>query len=384
MNISEEKPELLLIATSARALLESAIRSGYRVAVIDGFCDREVMQHAVAAQRVNLREEGGLDDAELADAITTMRKQYPESIHMLVTGSGIEGCEGALEIIRQSNLLWLGNHNQQNRFVGRNAFKLQSSQIMPMPDNQAPYLYKSTIGSGGTHIYRDDGAQKIKANYYRQSYLPLMNISHLFLADGNQIETVGFSTQWHSKHDSTRPFCYGGAINAHSLNESCIAQAEAAAKTFNLIGLNNIDYLYDGTKLYFLELNPRPSATMALYDQDYAKGLLHAHIKACTAKGLARRTKKSSASRAFAIFYTDDALQLPSDFEWPIEAKDVPVEKVLGYRFEKHAPICTMHAEANNVGNALADLQRRIRDLQRRISQISQTIQPHYKHGAIP
>ena len=352
------------------------MRGNYRAAVIDGFCDREVMQHALAAKRVGLCEAGGLNDSELADAIMQMKKRYAKSLRIIIAASGLEGCEAALKAIRQSNLLWLGNRNECKRFAGRESPNLQSEQVMAMPDNQAPYLYKSVIGNGGVHIYRDDGKQRIKAGDYRQSYLPLTSVSHLFLAGGNQIETVGFSTQWHSKHDSARPFCYGGAINAHALTKSCIAQAEAVAKTFNLSGLNNIDYLHDGKRLYFLELNSRPSATMTLYDDAYAKGLLHAHIKACEGKGLEQRAKTSPASRTFAIFYAKEAIRLPSDFEWPTEAKDVPMAKPSGYCFQKNAPICTLHAQADNVSAVLSELQSKIRDLQRRISQMAKTIQP--------
>ncbi len=339
--------------------------------VIDGFCDREVRQHAVSSTRVALRKEGGLDDDALAEAIVQTSKRYAESLKTLVFGSGIEGCEATFEVIRQSGMRWQGKQIKYQRLSKNKTLERSSGQIMPMPDNTPPYLYKSVIGSGGVHIYKNDDYQDTKQGYYRQSYLPLTGISHLFLADGSQIETVGFSVQWHSKHDARHPFCYGGAIGAYCLDQSCATQAEAVAKKLDLIGLNNIDYLYDGSRLYFLELNPRPSATMTLYDEDYDDGLLHAHIKACEGKGLARPSKVASVYRTFAIVYTDKAIQLPNDFEWPIEAKNVPMENPAGYYFEKNTPICTLHVNADDTVDALTRLQNRIRDLQTRIAQTS-------------
>ncbi len=371
----KKNPELLLIATNARILIESAARGGYDAVVIDGFCDREVRQHAVSATRVALRSEGGLDDTALAEAIRQTSRRYAETLRTLVIGSGIEGCKTSLEVIRQSDIQRQGNQYEYRGYSKNRSLKLSSDRVMSMPDNIPPYLYKSVIGSGGVHIHRDDDYRDIKQGYYRQSYLPLTSISHLFLADGDQIETVGFSVQWHSKHDPKHPFCYGGAIGAHFLDQSCIAQAEAVAEKFNLIGLNNIDYLYDGSRLYFLELNPRPSATMTLYDEDYADGLLHAHIEACEGKGLTRRSQGVSVCRTFAIFYTDEAIQLPNDFEWPIEARDVPMENPAGYYFEKNAPVCTLHVNAGDIGSALTGVQNRIRDLQRYITQTSKTTQ---------
>ena len=360
-----------MIATSARTLLASAIRGGYSAVVIDGFCDREVRQYAASATRVALRKEGGLDDDALAEAIRQTSKRYARSLKTLVFGSGIEGCEASFEAIRQSGMRWQDKQVKHQRHIKSENFKLLSDQIMSMPDNTTPYLYKSVIGSGGVHIYEDNDCKDAKQGYYRQSYLPLMSVSHLFLADGDQIETVGFSVQWHSKHDARHPFCYGGAISAYSLDRSCAIQAEAIAKTFDLIGLNNIDYLYDGNRLYFLELNPRPSATMTLYDEDYADGLLDAHIKACEGRGLVKPSKVASLFRTFAIIYTSAAIQLSNDFEWPIEAKNIPMENPAGYYFAENAPICTLHVNADDTAAALTRLQNRIRDLHRRIAQAS-------------
>ena len=110
---------------------------------------------------------------------------------------------------------------------------------------------------------------------------------------------------------------------------------------------------------------------MTLYDEDYDDGLLHAHIQACEGKGLVRRPEAVAMHRAFAIIYTDEAVQLSNDFEWPPEAKNVPMENPTGYYFEKNAPICTIHVSASDIAKALTDLQSRIRNLQKHIAQAS-------------
>ena len=111
---------------------------------------------------------------------------------------------------------------------------------------------------------------------------------------------------------------------------------------------------------------------MTLYDEDYADGLLHAHIKACEGKGLVRRSKACVGIQNFCYcLYRLEAIQLPNDFEWPVEAKNVPMENPAGYYFEKNAPICTLHVKADDTGKALTDLQNRIRDLRERIAQTS-------------
>ena len=378
--LPKKEPELLLIATSARVLLESARRGGYRAAVIDGFCDREVMQHACYAERVDLATAGGLDDAQLSDAIKRTVQRYAKTLKAVVIGSGMEGCSNACDVIEQSGLQYLGNERGRYESTECIAHYSQSDKLLAMPDYRPPYLYKSTTGNGGVHIYSDDQQTAIGDNYYRQTYLPFISISHLFIATGKRIETVGFSSQWHSKHDVAHPFCFGGAINTHYLDKSCIAQAEHFATTLALKGLNNIDYLYDGAKLYFLELNPRPSATMALYDRNYATGLLDAHIKACCGEGLAKPLQGSPAIRAFAIFYADKPIHLPADFDWPDEASDVPTALPQGYYFEQNTPICTLHVQTTKLRDTLSTLQAHIRTLKKRIAS-SPTMHNDYQPG---
>ncbi|MBC6414615.1 MAG: ATP-grasp domain-containing protein [Chromatiales bacterium] len=377
--MTKKEPELLLIATSVRVLLESARRGGYTAAVIDGFCDREVMQHARYAERVSLCADGRLDDAELAKAIKNTTERYAETLSAVIVGSGIEGCSAASDAIAQSGLQWLGNARTRYSSAERLTCHFGSDKLAAMPDDRPPYLYKSTTGNGGLHIYSDDQSAPKSDDYYRQSYLPFASISHLFIADGRRIETVGFSTQWHAKHDAAHPFCFGGAISSHDLDESCITQAGGYAETLGLRGLNNIDYLYDGEKLYFLELNPRPSATMILYDSDYPTGLLHAHISACRGEGLAQPERIAPEIRGFAILYADQRMHLPADFDWPDEATDVPVAQPQGYRIEKNTPICTLHAQAADAADVLTILQAQICALQNRMSAL-QTI-PDYQQA---
>ena len=46
---------------------------------------------------------------------------------------------------------------------------------------------------------------------------------------------------------------------------------------FALKGLNSLDFIHADDCSYVLEINPRPSASMQLYDED----LLNRHIQAC-------------------------------------------------------------------------------------------------------
>ena len=359
-------PDLLIISASARALLESASRAGYQAIVIDGFNDSEVQQLAVAADKVALDSYGCFDDDSLTQAITAFVQHYAHTLKGIVVASGIDGCQNALRAIRESGVpLWSNALEWLNRTVApyqdeRLAVHLGDYFI---PARGGPQLLKSYCASGGGHIrYATADPTQNNRPYYQQAYLPGVAISHLFLADGHDIQTVGFSTQWHSRHCRTRPFCYGGAINRHLLDKKHQQQAETLARRLKLRGLNNIDYLFCAAQLYFLELNARPSATFCLYDADYPKGLLHAHIEACRGKLSAPQPQPLAILNA--VLYAEQELSLPSDFEWPSAARDIPVAGTDGYYFPSQAPICTLQLQRASSADALSALQESVRKLQ--------------------
>jgi predicted ATP-grasp superfamily ATP-dependent carboligase len=86
-----------------------------------------------------------------------------------------------------------------------------------------------------------------------------------------------------------RPFVYHGAIGpvtdlpAH-VPVALARAVDALADAFQLRGLGSLDVLVDGDTIRVLELNPRPTATLALYDADMPRGLVLQHVEACKAR----------------------------------------------------------------------------------------------------
>ena len=366
-------PDVLIVAASARALAQSATKSGLHPAIIDAFGDRDARACAVAASRVPLAA-GGLDRASLQRAFRRTISRFGATLSGWVAGPGLENC---IDLV--------ADFAAQAPFFGNDArvFERCASSVAPafaadcglplVPDCAGyPYLSKMPASAGGTCIgyaampafAGNDGAAHDDRRCRRQTYLPGVGVSHLFAASGEEggaaTTTIGFSTQWHSRHDRQRPFTYGGAINRAPLDAPARAQAEAwakrLAKALGLRGLNNADYLYCAGRLYFLELNPRPSATMALYDADYPQGLLAAHVQAC--RGRLPGPHPAAAIRAQAVVYAQRTLALADDFEWPEAACDVPAG---GGVFDAGTPLCSLTAEGGAPGAVLSELQQTLR-----------------------
>ena len=368
--VPERGPDLLIVAASARALAQSAVKSGLRVAVIDAFGDRDTRECSVSVSRVPLTAQGLQPDC-LQRAFLRNLARFGATLKGWVVGPGLENCRGLFAGFARQ-LALLGNEADIFRRCSGEAVSPPAAACalprVPRCDS-LPALSKSQAASGGAHIRRgagvDDGGGGERR--YRQTYLPGAGVSHLFVADGKTAVTLGFSTQWHSRHCRDRPFAYGGAVNRCALPGALRAWADARAQALTgalgLRGINNVDYLYCAGRLYFLELNPRPGATMALYDADYPRGLLHTHLQAC--RGLLAPPHPASAVRACAVIYSAADIVLAPDFNWPGEARDVPSS---GGVFRAGEALCSLVAEGRETAPTLSRLQVSIRGLTERLA----------------
>ena len=110
-----------------------------------------------------------------------------------------------------------------------------------------------------------------------------------------------------------------------------------------LKGLNTLDFIIQGERIYVLEVNHRPSASMQLYDAD----LFGAHLNAC--RGILANTKFTSHTVcAYQIIYADRSITIPNGFFWPKACRDLPIA---GSIIRKGQPICSIIARDINVRN---------------------------------
>ncbi len=134
------------------------------------------------------------------------------------------------------------------------------------------------------------------ASVYWQKFQAGTQHSVLFLADGQQVQVVGFNTQWSVSLSETQEFVFSGVINSTDLPDKHKAVITGWLKqmvpVFALRGLNSLDFIHADDCSYVLEINPRPSASMQLYEGD----LLIRHIQACEAGTLLAQRDKALLS----------------------------------------------------------------------------------------
>lgn len=229
------------------------------------------------------------------------------------------------------------------------------------------YLLKFGGGSGGTHVRvasADDGLAP--SNHYFQQKIAGQAVSLLFLADGRAMTVIGFNEQWLNPSIEA-PFRYGGAVSHAALTQSVKTQlADAAGKltqTFGLLGLNSLDAIAtEDNQVFVLEINPRLSATIDLY-QHMHPDLLQRHVQACLgekALNLPDADVQKRRSRAHAIVYAAADITLAAALPWPEWVVDIPPLSRLLIKIKIGEPICTVLAEADDAQTAKKLAQRRV------------------------
>ena len=223
------------------------------------------------------------------------------------------------------------------------------------------WLAKKRGGAGGSHIVPGPRA-KSSANVYYQQRVAGDAVSALFVADGSGARVLGFSEQWTAPR-ARSPWRYGGAVSpavvSAKLERQMRAAVRALAGCFAIKGLASADFLVCGGTPLLLEINPRPGATLDLFDRG-ATPLLRLHMAAVTDGTLPPRRLTFGDAMASSIVYAERARRVPANMEWPAWVADRP--KPLEW-IDKDRPICTVLARAGTRAQAKRLVEARRREI---------------------
>jgi predicted ATP-grasp superfamily ATP-dependent carboligase len=359
----------LIVAVSGRALAASAARGGFRVAVLDCFADRDTRSLASTCRSVASPLGPRFDARALLESAETLGRRYRGG---LVYGSGFEGRTGLLARVASDRPLH-GNPPELVRAVrDPNLFfpllrRLDISHPevrLVAPPNPAGWLLKRPGGAGGAHV-RHAGDSRPPEDAYFQRFEVGRTLSALFLADGRRARVLGINRQWTAPARPGLRYLYGGAVGGVALrpriHRELRAGLDALVAATGLVGLNGVDFILRGDRWLVLELNPRPTATMELYDPDYPRGLFRWHLRACRGE-LPDAAATPRATRAHGVVYARVPCRADPGVRFPRWCRDVPMP---GTRFERGDPVCTVHAAAPGAQGAIALLRRRCAQVQR-------------------
>ena len=347
---------MLIAAASGRALAASARRGGYAPLVADFFGDEDT----AAAAEAHIRLDQGLargmrSDTVIAALESLARSREPAGI---VCGTGFEDRQDLLAAIARRWTLF-GN---APAVVARAKDPLTFAKLcqdcgiahpdtsLSRPQDPANWLAKRQGGAGGRHIRHAADSDCAGGTFYFQRRVGGVPISAIFLADGYRAMILGFSTQW-AAPTASQPFRYGGAAQPAEIDaEAADAMTQAVQRLTQMMqlrGLNSADFLVRGRDFDLLEINPRPGATLDIFEPNDGS-LFAMHISACQGMLPAARPSYEQA-RASAIIYADRNIPVFPAFDWPSWTTDRPAA---GTAVDNGDPLCTVYACAATATSA--------------------------------
>ncbi len=352
---------LLIAALSGRVLAAAARRAGADVVVADVFGDVDTRSLGPW-----LRLPGNLADGIDRDAVEILAHEVSRRIDGIVYGAGFETTPGLLaEFAKLAPLI--GNPPETVAAVKDpyhfaetlRRLGLSHPSVAPLPGTDGAWLRKRRGGSGGTHIRPAElGATTTDPDYYYQAVAPGSPLSALFVANGRAARVIGRSAQW-SDATATQPFRYGGCAGPISVTRRRAKWIEnacdAVAEAFGLVGLNSLDMLVDGDAITILEINPRPGATLDIFD-DGPAWLWDLHCRSLRGELPPALGTDARPLRAATILYADRARRVPGELVWEPWIADI---SPAGTLFSAGDPICTILSTGPDLARARDQGRRR-------------------------
>jgi predicted ATP-grasp superfamily ATP-dependent carboligase len=356
----DRQAHVLIAAASGRALAASARRGGYRPLVADFFGDQDTLTATDAHYRLADGLVHGMRHDELMSALDIL--SYGRAPVGVVCGTGFEDRPDLLGAIAQRWTL-IGNradvvarikHPMEFADLCRAGGIAHPEVSLTRPADPEAWLVKRCGGAGGHHVAQL--AEGIEAGRYFQRRVPGTPVSAMFLADGRRAAVLGFSAQWASPAPA-KPYRFGGAVAPADISPTIaavlgdvIGRITAAVP---LVGLNSADFLVHGDDAWLLEINPRPGATLDIFEPE-GGSLFSLHVKACRGE-LVSALAAHEGARASAIIYADRDIPVPA-FDWPDWTADRPHA---GGTVNAGEPLCTVLAAAATSDDAKRLVTRR-------------------------
>ncbi len=373
---------VLIVAYSARMLAELALADGYRVVTVDYFGDRDLRQwcagqsvrHDLRVRTFRADDLGTLAETVAADAV--------------VYGGALENAPAVIARLCRDRMLW-GNSPETLHAI-RDPFRL--AEIVrktdcafpetipphaPLPHpHTSTWLVKPIHSGGGRGVYIWDGASLPEQSYI-QRYVPGMVGSVVFVANGRDARILAVTeqlvgiTNW-----GAAAFAYcgnlvppRGSVQVWTrVIDTVRPLVHRLTRVFGLRGINGVDFVWDAARVWVLEVNPRPPASLEVIARLTGWPVFHWHVQAC--RGMLPQVDPAvPAERAAgkAVVYAQYDIRIGDTSDWMrADMRDIPYPREV---IPKGHPVCTVLADAPTPDACLRVLHARVRAVQDQLHQ---------------
>jgi predicted ATP-grasp superfamily ATP-dependent carboligase len=360
------RPTIVVVAYSARALASSASHAGFAPLSIDVFGDDDMREISLASVALDGGVSDGLTPDKVARAIERLIETH-DPIGM-VYGAGFEHQPETIAVIARAMRVF-GNESKTvkrakdplvlDQICEANGVRHPQVAFAP-PEEPELWLVKRRGGAGGAHIAAAHDRNHASPDCYFQRRVAGESISALFLASEKKTEIIGLSMQW-TAPTSASLFRYGGAAGPVDIDpaqaEEIARSVAAIASDLDLVGLNSADFLVSDDGVWLIEINPRPGATLDVFESN-EDPLFARHVAAC--QGRLTPASPTTAFKAAEIVYAPHDVVVPKRENWPHWMVD---RSPPGTRIAAGDPLCTALASGATVDLARICASKRAQEI---------------------
>jgi predicted ATP-grasp superfamily ATP-dependent carboligase len=368
-------PTIAVVGASARATAFSLLRAGCEVVAADLFADADLARACKVTRIANYPE--GLADW-LAETrcdgwlYTGALENHPDLIDRMAKIRPLLGNEG--DVLRKvRDPLWLQDLCNDLGFNFPETKPCDGTH-----PGEGEWLHKTGQGGNGSGVTKqsEPGGLPPRSSGFWQRYIPGTPGSAIFLAEDNDSLSMWAPTQqlvgqaW----TGAQGFNYCGTLATWNLPETAIDVLNSIgislAVTTRLRGIFGIDFIFDGERVWLIEVNPRVTAAVEVVERTTGNNLLAEHLatfkvhsdplrqiaKPTAGKVILYAKHPLAVSRSLSEKLLADAGPRHSPQLADIPNPDTPI--AVG------EPILTMLADGTDIATVEAELRERVAALE--------------------
>jgi predicted ATP-grasp superfamily ATP-dependent carboligase len=366
--------KILIVGVSVRAIVDSAVHSGYPIVALDAFGDLDLRARA---ESYSLHHDFHTPYSSSAlyassrnlsfDALsyTSNLENHAETLSSFAAKHKIIG--NSPEVIKAvrcwANLF--ANLERAGFSVPKTIFSWDKEKV----DYGRRWLIKPTLSGGGQGIAWLQTERFPSDSFMLQEYIPGKSCSASFVANGRESVLIGVAEQLVGVSQfGSQGFRYCGNIlpfpevldhdTGTTILEKVRNLTTFLTREYCLTGVNGIDFIISDNRIYLTEVNPRYSASMELIEQAYGLPVFHLHVQAVLEGRLPKLELepllKSGQFYGKGILYAENDVTVPDTQGWQARCiRDVPAT---GEKIPMGGPVCTIFADCPNYSLTIGEL----------------------------
>ena len=359
---------IAIVGASARAAAFSVLRSGRQAVAADLFADAD-LQQACRVTRISPYPEGLLDWLRRTPCdgwlYTGALENHPELVDQLATLRPLFGNTGnVLRRVRDPLLLGqvLGQHGLLFPETRKSRDGLPSD-VLPSDGAWLAKTYGGSSGSGVAELTADTKGHKFFQTYITGTAYSAVFAGAALLGVARQL--VGEAWTGASR------FQYCGSIAPWPLPAAAEKQlrilGEVLTAEFGLVGLFGVDFVFDGHRLWTIEVNPRYTAAVEVVERAQHIHAIDWHVEDRDNGPFSPSLlDNGSAYHGKAILFAKHETTISDEFtRWALSQPDLADIPQAGTPVLAGQPVLTVFAAAESSELILAALKRRMAQLER-------------------